>query len=82
MNNVSATDDLAVPDEGLMGFERDQVHDRVDRVIDDLAKNRIHPAKVDALGRAVSTAKSHGGVFRAIGGGEGTKEIIIITEYG
>jgi hypothetical protein len=50
------------------GNEIDKIHDRVDRVIDDLTNNQISRPKVEALGRAVERAKSHGGVFRAIGG--------------
>jgi hypothetical protein len=50
------------------GNERDHIHDRVDQVIDDLINTRISGPKVEALSRAVERAKSHGGVFRAIGG--------------
>jgi hypothetical protein len=50
------------------GNEIDKAHDRVDRVIDDLTNNQISRPKVEALSRAVERAKSHGGVFKAIGG--------------
>lgn len=46
-----------------------EVQERVEKVIDDLARGQVMPKQVERLGDAVSGAKRDQAVGRAIGGG-------------